>query len=197
MSASGARRHNPSRTRSPPRMPSSQKWTIATRMRELSKVYHLTVPRQVMDLSYLVLVGPVHDRSVAIARLRRDMTGRFRHLSGRVLWQMATVGVSTGVVKVAGAAKVVLMARAFGMSDGLDAYLIAFVLPSFVSDTLSGSLPSALLPAFIEAREKQGRAAALRLYASVLRNALTLLAVVAPGLAALPPWRRRPLPPGV
>jgi putative peptidoglycan lipid II flippase len=124
------------------------------------------------------------------------MTGRFRHLSGRVLWQMATVGVATGVVKVAGAAKVILMARAFGMSDGLDAYLIAFVLPSFVADTLTGSLAPALVPAFIEARQKQGRDAALRLYASVLRNAAGLLAVVALVLAALAPWVLRPLASG-
>ena len=58
---------------------------------------------------------------------------------------MATVGVATGVVKIAGAAKVILMARAFGMSDDLDAYLMAFVLPSFVADILSGSLAPALV----------------------------------------------------
>jgi len=124
------------------------------------------------------------------------MQAPWRHLSARVLWQMATVGVSTGVVKIAGAAKVMLMARAFGMSDGLDAYLMAFVLPSFVSDTLSGSLAPALVPAFIETRQKQGRDAALRLYSSVLRNAAGLLTLVALVLAALAPWVLRPLASG-
>ena len=91
-----------------------------------------------------------------------------RAVSWRVLFQMATVGASTGLVKIAGAAKVVFMARAFGMSDGLDAYLIAFLLPAFVCDTLAGSLNSALVPTFIEVREMEGRAAADRLYRSVL-----------------------------
>ena len=49
-------------------------------------------------------------------------------MSWRVLFQMATVGAYTALVKVAGAAKVVVTARAFGMSDGLDAYLIAFLV---------------------------------------------------------------------
>src|SRR5882672_6316156 len=98
-----------------------------------------------------------------------------RGVSGRVLFHMATVGVCTGVVKIAGLAKVVLTARAFGMSDAQDAYLIAFLLPSFVSDTLSGSLASAMLPTFIEVRAREGRSAAIRLYSSVLAGAAGLL----------------------
>jgi putative peptidoglycan lipid II flippase len=114
-----------------------------------------------------------------------------RGISGRVLFHMATVGVCTFLVKVAGLAKVVLTARAFGMSDAQDAYLIAFLLPSFVTDTLTGSLASALVPTFIEVREKQGRAAAIRLYSSVLAAAAGLLAVVALLLVPLAPWALR------
>lgn len=113
---------------------------------------------------------------------------RGRAVSWRVLFQMATVGAYTGLVKVAGAAKVVLTARAFGMSDGLDAYLIAFLLPAFVTDTLAGSLTSALVPTFIEIREVEGRAAAERLYRTVLAAgaAILLAAAIVFGVAA--PW---------
>lgn len=113
---------------------------------------------------------------------------RGRAVSWRVLFQMVTVGGYTAVVKVAGAVKVVFTARAFGMSDGLDAYLIAFLLPSVVCDTLAGSLSSALVPSFIQVRETQGREAATRLYQNVLAAGLGLLAVVAALLAALAPW---------
>src|SRR5258706_2967285 len=116
-----------------------------------------------------------------------------RGVSGRVLFHMATVGVCTGVVKIASLAKVVLTARAFGMSDVQDAYLIAFLLPSFVSDTLSGSLGSALVPTFIELRSKQGRAAAINLYSSVLAGAVGLLTMVALLLAELSLWAIRRL----
>ena len=118
---------------------------------------------------------------------------RGRAVSMRVLLQMATVGACTGLVKVAGAGKVVFTARAFGMSDGLDAYLIAFLLPSFVCDTLAGSINSALVPTFIEVQERQGREAAHRLYQSVLASGVVLLSAVAVALGVLAPWALRPL----
>ncbi|HWZ34122.1 MAG TPA: lipid II flippase MurJ [Bryobacteraceae bacterium] len=107
------------------------------------------------------------------------VSSRARAVSWRVLFQMATVGAYTALVKVAGAAKVVFTARAFGMSDGLDAYLIAFLLPAFVTDTLAGSLNSALIPTFIEVRELEGRDAANRLYRTVLAAAVALLILAA------------------
>src|ERR1700756_3226415 len=100
---------------------------------------------------------------------------RGRAVSWRVLIHMATVGAYTAVVKAAGALKVVLTARAFGMSDGLDAYLIAFVLPSFVCDTLAGSVQSALVPPFVEIRDREGRAASTRLYQTVLGASAAVL----------------------
>src|SRR5580704_9745312 len=116
-----------------------------------------------------------------------------RAVSWRVLQQMFTVGAYTALVKLVGALKVVFTARAFGMSDGLDAYLIAFLLPSFVSDTLAGALSSALVPTFIEVRQVQGPEAARRLYRSVLIAAGGLLTVVGLVLAALGTWALRPL----
>ncbi len=113
---------------------------------------------------------------------------RGRAVSLRVLFQMATVGAYTGLVKLVGAAKVVFMARAFGVSDGLDAYLIAFLLPAFVCDTLAGSLNSALVPTFIQVRELEGPAAAFRLYRTVLAAGAGILVVAGMTLAAFAPW---------
>ncbi|HLX43568.1 MAG TPA: lipid II flippase MurJ [Bryobacteraceae bacterium] len=96
-------------------------------------------------------------------------------VSLRVLRQMLTVGSYTALVKLVGGVKVVFTARAFGMSDGLDAYLIAFLLPSFVCDTLAGSLQSALVPTFIEIRERDGRASSIRLYQTVLGASAAVL----------------------
>ncbi|HUA86058.1 MAG TPA: lipid II flippase MurJ [Bryobacteraceae bacterium] len=111
-----------------------------------------------------------------------------RAISWRVLFQMATVGLYTGVVKIAGGAKVVLTARAFGMSDGLDAYLIAFLLPSFLCDMLAGPLNSALVPTFIEVRQREGPDAAHRLYRSALAAGAGLMTLAAMALALFAPW---------
>jgi putative peptidoglycan lipid II flippase len=113
---------------------------------------------------------------------------RPRAVSWRVLLQMLTVGASTGLVKIAAAAKVVATARAFGTSDGLDAYLVAFLLPAFVCDTLAGSLTSSLVPTFIEVRELQGGDAAMRLYRSVLAAGTGLLAAAAILVGVFSPW---------
>ena len=113
---------------------------------------------------------------------------RGRGVSWRVLLQIATVGAYTGVVKIAGGAKVVLTARAFGMSDGLDAYLIAFLLPSFVCDTLAGPLNSAFVPTFIEVRELEGIEAAHRLYRGALAAGAGLLSMAAIALGLFAPW---------
>ena len=79
-----------------------------------------------------------------------------RSTSWRMLADTATVGGWTAAVKVAGAVKVILAARLFGAGDAMDAFLIAFLLPAFFMDMLAGPLDSALIPALIELRQKQG-----------------------------------------
>jgi putative peptidoglycan lipid II flippase len=94
-----------------------------------------------------------------------------RSTSWRMLADTATVGGWTAAVKVAGAVKVILAARLFGAGDAMDAFLIAFLLPAFFMDLLAGPLDSALIPALIELRQKQGKAAAEALYSNVLAAA--------------------------
>ena len=101
----------------------------------------------------------------------------------RIFAAALTVGSFTTLAKIAGGIKVILMARYFGTSDGLDAFLIAFVLPSFVAEAAAGSLSPSLIPTFIEVRERKGREAAQRLYGSVLTSIAALLAVLAMLLA--------------
>ena len=40
-------------------------------------------------------------------------------------------------------------ARFFGTSDALDAFLIAFLLPSFISDVVAGSFTPSLVPLLV------------------------------------------------
>src|ERR1700683_5546737 len=90
------------------------------------------------------------NRSLASDRLSLLMSlFSGRAVSQRVLFQMVIIGFCTGMVKIAGAAKVVFSARAFGVGDDADAYFIAFLVTAFFGDTLAGSLQSALVPTFI------------------------------------------------
>ena len=71
----------------------------------------------------------------------------------RVFQDAATVGVLTSVTKVAAAVKVAVTASYFGAGDELDAFLIAFLLPSFFVDTVAGSFTPSLVPELIRARD--------------------------------------------
>jgi putative peptidoglycan lipid II flippase len=93
----------------------------------------------------------------------------------------------TAAAKAAGAAKTVVSARFFGASNELDAYLIAFLLPSFLADVLAGGILPSTMPMLLDLREKS-EASFEAFYASVLYVGLQALAVVAVLTALASPW---------
>src|SRR5260370_9508484 len=74
-------------------------------------------------------------------------------MQGSVQWRIfantLTVAGFTALVKVCGAAKIVVTARYFGTADTLDAFLIAFLIPSFVAEVAAGSPAPPPLPTFV------------------------------------------------
>ncbi len=82
-------------------------------------------------------------------------------------------------MKVASAAKVIVSGQFFGAGDALDAYLIAFLIPSFLGDVFAGALNPALIPAYMEARHREGTSAAVSVYARVLYPSVALFSVAA------------------
>jgi len=101
-----------------------------------------------------------------------------------MLADTVTVGGWTSAAKLAGAVKLILAARLFGAGDAMDAYLIAFLLPSFFIDMFAGPLDSALIPTLIEVREKRGKEAAEQLYRTTLAAAGAGLLLAAGVVAA-------------
>lgn len=104
---------------------------------------------------------------------------RARRLRGPVVAAMVTVAALTLVNAVAGALRDVVIAGTFGAGAELDAFLVAFVLPSFALSVVAGSLTAAFLPTYVRVREHQGDAAAQRLFASTVVATTVLLTVVA------------------
>src|SRR6476469_3478603 len=113
---------------------------------------------------------------------------RERSVNTRIFAAMVTVGGLTVLVKLAAAAKELIVAYQFGTSDALDAFLIAFVLPGFAITLVYGSLNAALIPTYIQVREKEGQEAAQRLSSSIMVSNGALLAVVSIFLAVLGPY---------
>ena len=81
---------------------------------------------------------------------------------------MMTVGGVSAVVKVFGIVKGSIIARQFGLSAELDAFYIAFLVPSFICDLFAGATVVALVPLYVRTRERDGSPAAQKLFGNIL-----------------------------
>ncbi|MFQ5638472.1 MAG: murein biosynthesis integral membrane protein MurJ [bacterium] len=95
--------------------------------------------------------------------------------SGRVLSSMVSVGGLSLVVSIAAFVKELVVAHQFGTSDAMDAFLIAFLLPSLAMNILAGAFQAAFIPEYISVREQQGKVQAMQLFSNVLYFYLILL----------------------
>jgi len=106
----------------------------------------------------------------------------------KILRATTTLSSLAGLVLAATTARELVVANYFGRGDALDAYVTAYVLPSFVVNIVAASLNSAVIPTFIEVREREGREAAQRLFSGAMVWSLAVLVAISVLLAAAAPW---------
>jgi putative peptidoglycan lipid II flippase len=108
--------------------------------------------------------------------------------TNRQIFRAALIVGCLGVVaKLAGIIKELAVARSFGRSDEIDAFLIAFLLPSFVLNIGMGALGYALVPVFVETRQNLGVEHAYRLLGNIMLLGVAGLVTVAALLGFLAP----------
>lgn len=117
-------------------------------------------------------------------------TWKARSINRRIFSALMTVGALTVLAKLASAGKDLVVAYQFGAGDQLDAFLMAFLIPSFAINLIGGSLNAALIPTYIQVRKEDGMAAT-DLYASVLTGSVVLLSLASVVLFALGPFLLR------
>jgi putative peptidoglycan lipid II flippase len=128
----------------------------------------------------------------APSSFKQQLHARMRRSSNlRIGTAMAVVGALTFLVAAVGALRDIILARQFGPSGDVDAFLVAFLLPSFAVSVLAGALATAFMPTYVKVRERDGEIAAQKLFASVgslaagsLTAATIILAIV--GYYSLP-----------
>lgn len=86
------------------------------------------------------------------------------------------------------AARELIIARYFGRDDSIDAFLIAFLLPSFIVTLVVSSLGAAFIPVFIDARKHRSDASVQELFSSVMLLNLIALSAIALILGLLSPY---------
>lgn len=100
-------------------------------------------------------------------------------MNRRIFSAMLTVGVLTAVSKGVSVSKDLATAYVFGAGDALDAFLIAWLVPSFAINLVSGSLNAALIPTYLEVLRQEGELSAQRLFSSTMVCNMLLVLIVA------------------
>jgi putative peptidoglycan lipid II flippase len=94
----------------------------------------------------------------------------------RIFRAAAIVTVASVLVKVVATIKEFVVAGSFGRSDGMDAFLIAFLVPGLLVNLFSESMNQALIPTLVRVREQLGLARAQELLSSAMAWTCLLLA---------------------
>ncbi|WP_263351850.1 murein biosynthesis integral membrane protein MurJ [Acidicapsa acidisoli] len=95
----------------------------------------------------------------------------------RRIFRAALIVTFAGVfVKLVATAKEFVVAGAFGRSDAMDAFLIAYLVPGLLVNLFSESMNQALIPTLVRVRETEGRAKAQELLSSAMGWTCLLLA---------------------
>lgn len=115
----------------------------------------------------------MNGESVILTRWKQLSAGS---LNRRIFSAAVLVGVLTLSTKIVAMAKEMFVAAAFGTGDAMDAFLVAILLPSYAINVLAGQMNAALIPVFVEVREKEGAAQAQRLFSGALVFSIALLA---------------------
>ena len=96
-------------------------------------------------------------------------------MRARISLAALTVAGLSAAVKLASLGLTLLIAAIFGTGDDLDAFFIAFMVPSFAMTVIAGSFSSAMVPTYVRVMQQQGRAEAQALLSRVMVLAAVLL----------------------
>jgi putative peptidoglycan lipid II flippase len=83
----------------------------------------------------------------------------------RLLFGIMTVGGISAAAKIIFIFKGAIIARQFGVGDDLDAFYMAFLLPSFISELFAGATVVTFAPLYVRIWENDGREAAQNFFA--------------------------------
>jgi putative peptidoglycan lipid II flippase len=104
--------------------------------------------------------------------------------SRQIFHALVVVGVVTAGAKAVGLVKEMVCAARFGTGDGLDAFFIAFLVPTFVINVVTGAINAAVVPIFLRVRATRGRLEAQELFSQLSSMSLLLTLALALLLAA-------------
>jgi putative peptidoglycan lipid II flippase len=118
---------------------------------------------------------------------------------GQLAWSTAVFAVATGLSRIAGLVREIVVRRYFGVQGPINAFTVAFQVPNLVRALVAdAAFSGAFVPVFSELLEKGERARAWRVASSLFWLLLLGLGGLTAAFVLLAPWIMRPfgLPPG-
>lgn len=113
-----------------------------------------------------------------------------------LLGGLLTVAVATLIVRGFSVGREVIVARDFGVGRSVDAFVVAYLIPSFAVAIVAGSANAALIPTYVRIRETRSARDADRLAGTILSVVIAALIVMAALLAIAMPTLLKVLAPG-
>lgn len=98
--------------------------------------------------------------------------------------------------KIVGLAKDVVVAARFGTSTDMDAFLVAFTIPTIIIEWFRSPIRSGFIPLFTERMEREGEQQAWRATGVFLGDILATVACIAVAAFVLAPWIVSAVAPG-
>ena len=109
-------------------------------------------------------------------------------MRARISWAALIVAALSAAVKLASLGSTLLVAAIFGTGDDLDAFFMAFLVPSFAITVIAGSLSSAMVPTYVRTMQQEGEVEAQALLSRVIVLAVTLLCGMTAVVAVVVPY---------
>jgi putative peptidoglycan lipid II flippase len=127
----------------------------------------------------LVISSLTRRAAERVKSVRVRLPGTSGSPNRKILRAAIIIGLLTLVAKMGATVKELMVAGRFGRSDAVDAFLIAYLLPSFMLLLVRGACEPALIPVLVEARHKRGAQAAQALFSSMMFLSVLAAAAIA------------------
>ena len=123
----------------------------------------------------------------------KNLTGHWNRMvnqstNRKIFGAALIVALCSVAVKVVGMLKELVVAYSYGTSDAMDAYLIAYILPSFTVTIVTSSFDASVIPAYIQERDQKSPEAAQELAGSILTLCIGFLLTMMVLLALCSPF---------
>src|SRR5829696_9786979 len=135
--------------------------------------------------------GPGHESGAAGAVRSASYTRRVeeRDRRRRLAWSTAIFSLATGISRVLGLVREVVVANYFGARGPINAFTIAFQIPNLVRALVAdAALSGAFVPVFSELLEKGERARAWRVASTIFWLLLLGLTAITALFMLAAPW---------